>query len=69
MGNYSSQWSNPCNWTPIVVPTSLTPVVISNNGMDPIVPNGSSLTIKSLEIQTGAKLTLQGNGTIIVQQD
>jgi len=69
VGSASAAWSNPCNWSPISVPQALSPVFISNAGISPIVPNGSSYTIKSLEIQTGATLTIQNTGELIIQDN
>ena len=68
LGNVSSEWMNPCNWSPIGIPQAITPVIISNTGNTVNVPEGSSYVVKTLVVQPGATVMIQNSGSLKVQE-
>lgn len=69
-GLVSSDWNNPCNWTPVGVPTATNPVEIVNSTVyNPVLTSGMNVTISSLKIvrdltvNSGASLTINNNIT------
>ncbi|MCP1381124.1 choice-of-anchor D domain-containing protein, partial [Runella salmonicolor] len=51
-GSVSSDWTNPCNWTPNGVPTQTNPVVISN-AVPVVIPSGTNAAAKSISLNGG----------------
>ncbi|RQO66030.1 hypothetical protein DBR43_27705 [Pedobacter sp. KBW06] len=64
-GNISTDWANAANWCDGVLPTSTTDVVITSGATR--MPNiSTSVSSRSLTINSGATLTLTGTGTLNV---
>lgn len=63
-GATSNAWSTATNWSPASVPSSLDDITISAKTNMPVFTTGA-VTIHSLNIQTGASLTVSG-GTLSV---
>lgn len=59
-GSTSNDWNTVTNWTPNVLPTQCTDVVIPVTPNNPNFANNQS--VNSIEIQTGASLTIQPGG-------
>jgi hypothetical protein len=68
MGSISTAWNNPCNWSPICVPQTLTPVIVSNAGLGIEIQTGQNITIKSIELQPGSSLIIQLNAILNVDE-
>ncbi len=59
-GTVSSAWDNPQNWSCNTVPGPATPVIVpAGNPYSPIIFAGQSFSVWSLDLQTGATLTVQ----------
>ncbi|MEL7426701.1 MAG: T9SS type A sorting domain-containing protein [Bacteroidota bacterium] len=69
MGLSSSDWTEPCNWSPGLVPGDNTRVVIapSINGCQ--VPAGENASANSVAIEVGASLTVDLTGALTVVGD
>lgn len=67
-GGVSTSWNNPCNWSPICVPQTLTPVIVSNLGFGIEIETGQNITVKSVELQPGSSLLLQPNSFLNVDE-
>ena len=52
-GSVSSDWTNPCNWTPNGVPTQTNPVIISSTGGAVVIPTGTNAAAKSISLSGG----------------
>ncbi|WP_439132118.1 T9SS type A sorting domain-containing protein [Polaribacter sp.] len=66
-GNTDSNWNDPLNWSPNIVPTETNDVILNNVANAPNIANGQNHTInnlttfENLNIETNASLTIQGN--------
>jgi hypothetical protein len=70
-GSVNSSWNTAGNWTPNGIPKYFTEAVIPSNpagGMVfPAVPSaGGPYSVKSLDIETGASITIQQGSTLII---
>jgi trimeric autotransporter adhesin len=65
-GTFGTDWSQACNWSPASVPAVGNDVVIPNTTNDPIIGVSTNAVAKSVEVQSGALLTIAANGTITV---
>ncbi|GAA4401405.1 hypothetical protein GCM10023187_15560 [Nibrella viscosa] len=67
-GNAGPDWATPGNWNTGVVPTATSDVVIPVVGSAnyPTIGAGTAALTKSVEVQTGATLTLAGSATMTV---
>lgn len=65
-GTFGTDWSQACNWSPASVPAVGNDVVIPNTTNDPIIGASTNAVAKSVEVQSGALLTIAANGTITV---
>ncbi|MEZ4960186.1 MAG: MopE-related protein [Saprospiraceae bacterium] len=65
-GAYSTDWEEPCNWSPLAVPTSDDEVVIPNVTNDPVIDLAIAAVAKSVVIETGGKLTIEMNGSLTI---
>ncbi len=59
-GSVSTDWGNPANWSPAVLPSSPTNVTIPNVTNDPVVNLGSTdpATANDVTVESGAVLTI-----------
>ena len=59
-GSASTDWGNPANWSPAVLPSSPTNVTIPNVANDPVVNLGSTdpATANDVTVESGAVLTI-----------
>jgi hypothetical protein len=72
-GSVSSDWNNPLNWTPAVVPVASQDVIIPGSLVNYPVVSTSGMTCKDMSISTGANMgigllvaiTIQGDLTIL----
>ncbi len=58
-GASNTNWADASNWNPVGVPTAADDVDILNTANDPILQVGTTASIKSLVVRTGAMLTIQ----------
>lgn len=68
-GSVSSDWNNPLNWTPGLIPNAYQSVVIPQGMLHDPVINAASLSFMELTINSGATVTVSGNSTISVAGD
>ncbi|MFN0015201.1 MAG: MopE-related protein, partial [Saprospiraceae bacterium] len=61
-GSVSTDWYTPCNWVPSCVPTADDRVTIPDVANDPQI--ALAATAKSINVQTGAVLTVAAAGTL-----
>lgn len=65
-GALNTSWTNTGNWGSNQVPDVLTPVTISSGRANyPVIT--SSVSVKSIKVETGATLTINNGGTLNVQ--
>ncbi|MCB9341575.1 MAG: M36 family metallopeptidase [Lewinellaceae bacterium] len=65
-GGDALNWSDPANWDGGNVPLPCQDVIIGS-GMNVIVPTGYQAVGKTLDVQTGAVLTTEMTGTLIIE--
>ncbi len=65
-GAINTNWNQACNWSPASVPAVGNDVVIPNTTNDPIIGASANAVAKSVEVQSGALLTIAANGTLTV---
>ncbi len=64
-GGHNDDWNNPLNWTPQVLPTSQTPVVIARTFRDPVIKNTYGPRIcRYMIIEAHATLTINAGGKL-----
>ena len=68
-GDISSDWNNPSNWTPGVVPNILQNVTIPQGMLHNPTVNTAGLACKQLTINTGATVTVSSSSGITVNGD
>ncbi len=69
VGNTSTAWNNPANWSTNAVPGAANPVVIpANRPFSPTVANGITGNCKSITVQPGASITVATGGNLRVNQ-
>ncbi len=65
-GNVSTEWNNACNWSPIGVPTDGNSVVIPAEPSNQPVLSVASGLAKSVEVKSGAGLTIASTGVLTI---
>ena len=65
-GTASTDWNNPCNWSPNGIPTATNQTIINNVTNDPVVLSGTTAVTKEIYVGTGATLTVNSGGTLNV---
>jgi hypothetical protein len=65
-GSVNDSWSNSSNWTPSSLPTSSDDVIIANAGSGTASVDTTSPTVKSITIQNGATLRVEGGQALTV---
>lgn len=69
VGNTSTAWNNPANWSTNTVPGAANPVLIpANRPFSPTVANGITANCKSITVQPGASITVATGGNLRVNQ-
>ncbi|MDW3649306.1 MAG: T9SS type A sorting domain-containing protein [Bacteroidia bacterium] len=63
-GESSAAWNEACNWLPIKVPASGDKVIIPVSTTYPLISNGVSSTIESLDIDPNAQLSINYGGVL-----
>jgi hypothetical protein len=63
-GSVSTDWANPCNWTPNGVPSATNPITIPTTANSPII--GKDANAASIKIN--AKLTINSGATLNINQ-
>jgi hypothetical protein len=66
LGGVSSDWLDPNNWNCIIVPTSTSDVVIPNGAPFMPVVTGSGAVCRSININSGASLSINGSNNLDV---
>lgn len=70
-GNESSDWSNPLNWTPNIIPDKELNAIIDNSNNNPIIT--SNINCDSLIIKPNSTLIINGNlninGNLIIKSN
>ncbi|GAB2639316.1 hypothetical protein GCM10027035_36330 [Emticicia sediminis] len=64
-GSVSTDWNNPCNWTPNGVPSTTNFATIEVGTFQPTINSGTA-TVKYLQIQPGSILTVNSGATLNV---
>ncbi|MFN3850520.1 MAG: 3-coathanger stack domain-containing protein [Spirosomataceae bacterium] len=67
-GSVSSDWNNPCNWTPNGVPTATNIVNINDVTNDPLVQSGTTAVCKNILLNPSSTLTINTGGTLTVNE-
>ncbi|MBK8969114.1 MAG: T9SS type A sorting domain-containing protein [Lewinellaceae bacterium] len=65
-GHISTDWDEPCNWSPNCVPTANDDVVIPDATNDPVIFATTTALTKSVTIETGAQLTINNQGSLSI---
>ncbi|MES2518978.1 MAG: choice-of-anchor D domain-containing protein, partial [Bacteroidota bacterium] len=65
-GSVSTEWRNPCNWTPNGVPTATNSVSIPNVTNAPVISTGTNAVALNVLMQTNANLTVNNGSTLTV---
>ncbi|MER0439957.1 choice-of-anchor D domain-containing protein, partial [Emticicia sp. W12TSBA100-4] len=67
-GSVSTDWSNPCNWTPNGVPTATNPVWIVGVGMNVVIGSATTAYAKTLTMSgnIASVANLTNNGTLLL---
>lgn len=65
-GTFGTDWNQACNWSPAGVPGAGNDVVIPNTTNKPTVLASVNAVAKTVEVQTGALLTVAANGNVTV---
>ncbi len=65
-GSVSTDWTNPCNWTPNGVPTATNPTVIPNVTNDPIISSGTNAVTRNMNINLGGLLTVNSGANLSI---
>ena len=65
-GAADSDWDNPTNWDGNAVPTDADDVVIPTAATSPIILVGATAVAKSISLETGAALTVEGNASLTI---
>ncbi|MEM1214687.1 MAG: T9SS type A sorting domain-containing protein [Bacteroidota bacterium] len=66
IGVIDSDWENPGNWSPLVVPGSDDPVIIPSTANDPLIGANVTVTVQSVEVETDATLHIAANGSLTI---
>ncbi|KAB7727281.1 T9SS type A sorting domain-containing protein [Rudanella paleaurantiibacter] len=65
-GCTNTDWNTATNWSTGAVPTATDDVVILDRPNKPTIGNGTGALAKSIEVQTGAKLTVASSATLTI---
>lgn len=69
VGNISTAWNNPANWSTNTIPGASNAVVIpANRPFNPTIGNGVTANCKSITVQPGASITIATGGNLKVDQ-
>ncbi|TND08047.1 MAG: hypothetical protein FD123_2601 [Bacteroidetes bacterium] len=69
-GALNTDWTNTSNWGGCAIPDCTKDIVIfSGPANQPVIPTGTTINCRSITIQAGASLTLQGTATLNVCGD
>ena len=69
LGNVSTAWNNPANWSSGIVPTALNDVLIpANRPFNPLIANAVTANCKSIQINPGAIITVATGGNLKVNK-
>ncbi|MEO6547846.1 MAG: hypothetical protein ABIN94_07590 [Ferruginibacter sp.] len=67
VGNVSTSWTDPANWSSGKVPSSIIDIIIpANRPFYPVVANGINANCQSIILQPGAAVTVATGGHLIV---
>jgi len=64
-GSSSADWNTAENWNPAIVPTSDDDVLITANGISPVIASAAGASCNSLIVNAGATLTINSGGSLI----
>ncbi|MEZ4966239.1 MAG: T9SS type A sorting domain-containing protein [Saprospiraceae bacterium] len=65
-GHISTDWDEPCNWSPNCVPTAGENVVIPNKTNDPVISVSTAAVAKSVEVKANALLMIVSGGSLTI---
>jgi hypothetical protein len=65
-GGSDTSWTNTANWTNGVVPSSTLESDVQVSTNNPIISGSTSATVSNLEVDSGASLTINAGGSLIV---
>ncbi|GEM_PF-2364667 len=68
-GIISTNWNDPGNWMPAVVPTAADDVIIPNTANDPVIMGSTAAVAQSVTVQSGATLTIQSMASLSIEGD
>jgi hypothetical protein len=68
-GSINTDWNNPGNWNPQVVPTSLNDVLISPSTNPPLITTLNSCFCHDLVVPAGSKFTVGPGKSVLVRGD
>jgi hypothetical protein len=66
-GAAGTDWQDRCNWSPAAVPQEINDIVIPATANQPMIPAGYAARVKTLEVQSGATLTIDALGSLTVR--
>jgi Secretion system C-terminal sorting domain len=65
-GSVSTDWANPCNWSPNGVPTATNQVIIGSTTNQPVILSGTTAVAKEMYINAGGTLSVSSGGILNV---
>ncbi|MCF0073053.1 choice-of-anchor D domain-containing protein [Dyadobacter sp. CY261] len=65
-GSTDTDWNTPCNWSPASVPAQGNEVIIAASANAPVIGAGIAALAKTVEVQTGATLTVSATASLTV---
>jgi hypothetical protein len=66
VGTVSTDWANPCNWSPNGVPTVTNQVIIGSTTNQPVILSGTTAVAKEMYINAGGTLSVSSGGILNV---
>nr|WP_295925983.1 choice-of-anchor D domain-containing protein [uncultured Dyadobacter sp.] len=66
-GLTDTDWNKPCNWSPASVPAKDNDVIIPAAVNAPVIGDGIAARVKTVEVQTGATLTIAATAALTVE--
>ncbi len=67
-GSVSTDWANPCNWSPNGVPSATNNVAIPNVTNDPVISSGTPAFANRINQNTSSKLTVNNGASLTSAQ-
>lgn len=67
-GAAGTDWQDRCNWSPASTPGEINDIVIPATANQPVIPTGYDARIKTLEVQSGATLTVNTLGNLTIMR-